>query len=98
MCKGELSSKSWRREDVESGVKLRSLRRPFHPDVQFLRIYNPGEKSTETRSSQAMTADSRRFYFTELTVPLVYIFVAFHVLANVADATSVAGYRAHKEL
>jgi hypothetical protein len=79
MCKGELSSKSWRREDVESGVKLRSLRRPFHPDVQFLRIYNPGEKSTETRSSQAMTADSRRFISSPSaapTAPLGLLFLA----------------------
>jgi hypothetical protein len=24
---------------AESGDKLRTIRRPFHPDVQFLRIY-----------------------------------------------------------
>src|SRR5947207_10400791 len=29
---------------------------------------------------------ARRFYFTELAVPLVYIFVSSHVLANVANA------------
>jgi hypothetical protein len=36
---------------------------------------------------------ARRFYFMELTVPLVYIFVSSHVLAKVANATPVAGYR-----
>ena len=50
----------------------------------LLRILNPSEKGAETSSSQAPTA--RRFYFTELAVPLVYIFVSSHVLANVANA------------
>jgi hypothetical protein len=35
---------------------------------------------------------ARRFYFTELTSPSVYIFVSSHVLINVANATPVAGY------
>src|SRR2546423_189241 len=45
----------------------------------ILRIHNPSEKGAETRTS-------RRFYFTELAVPLVYIFISSHVLANVANA------------
>jgi hypothetical protein len=35
----------------------------------------------------------RRFHFVELAVPLVYIFVSSHVLANVAKAAPVPGYR-----
>ena len=33
------------------------------------------------------------FYFMELAVPLVYIFVSSHVLANVANAAPLPGYR-----
>src|SRR5271154_2880877 len=36
---------------------------------------------------------ARRFYFTELAVPLVYIFVSSHVLANVTNAAPAPGYR-----
>jgi hypothetical protein len=36
---------------------------------------------------------ARRFYFTQLAVPLVYIFVSSHVLANVTNAAPVPGYR-----
>jgi hypothetical protein len=36
---------------------------------------------------------ARRFYFTELAVPFVYIFVSSHVLANVANAAPVLDYR-----
>ena len=36
---------------AESGGKLRSYRRPFHPDYCFPRMYNPGEKGADTSSS-----------------------------------------------
>jgi hypothetical protein len=36
---------------------------------------------------------TRRFYFTELAVPLMCKFVSYHVLANSANAALVPGYR-----
>ena len=36
---------------VESGVKGRQIRCPFHSDYVLLRIHNLGEKGAETRSS-----------------------------------------------
>ena len=39
---------------------------------------------------------ARRFYFTKLAIPLVYIFVSSHVLANVGNVAPVAGY--HRDL
>ena len=42
---------------VESGVKGRQIRRPFHSDCDLPRMHNPSEKAAETRSSQAPTAD-----------------------------------------
>ena len=51
------------------------------------RILNPSEKAAENQSqSSADRLTARRFYFAELAVPLVYIFVSSHVLANVANA------------
>jgi hypothetical protein len=59
----------------------------------LLRILNPSEKGAETRSSQAPTADRRplaAFISRGLAVPLVYMFVSSHVLANVANALRLA--------
>src|SRR2546423_3854850 len=59
MCKAKLGSKSWRRQasgrppssaGVKGGDKLRSLQRPFHPDVQFPRSSCPRSASGWGRS------------------------------------------------
>jgi hypothetical protein len=42
---------AWVRKGAESGDKERQIRRPFHPDVQFLRIRSPDEKGAEIQSS-----------------------------------------------
>jgi hypothetical protein len=69
---------------AESGGKERQIRRPFPPDVQIPRIVNPSEKGRRN-----LTSVTRRFYFTEPAVPLVYIF------AHVANAPPAAGYPRH---
>ena len=52
----------------------------------FISVYTIWmKKGAEARSSA--------FYFTELAVPLVYIFVSSHVLAKVAITAPVADYR-----
>jgi hypothetical protein len=48
---------------VESGVKGRQIRRPFHSDCDLLRMHNPGKKAAETRSSQAPTSDRSPLLF-----------------------------------
>jgi hypothetical protein len=69
------------------------IRRPFHPAVKILCMYNPGEKGAETSSSQVPTVDHPPLLFTEPAVPLGSICSSTsHALANVVNALPVASY------
>ena len=59
---------------AESGGKLRLLRRPFHPDVQLLRIHNLGEKGAETGFGQAPALVGLAAFVSRNLPPLLSIY------------------------
>jgi hypothetical protein len=54
--------------------------------------YNIGGKAAKLDPVKRQPPTSRRFYFKALPCLLVYVFVSSHILTNVANAASVAGY------
>ena len=52
-------------------------------------MYNPVKRAPKPVLVKRPPPTARRFYFTKLTVLLVYIFVSSHVLASIADAAPV---------
>src|SRR5437763_9604080 len=80
---------------AESGSKRTPDSAPISPMYRFpvCRKKSRLKRAPKPDPVKPRPPAARRFYFTELAVPLVYIFVSSHVHANVANAAPVPGYR-----